>query len=1155
MKQENNFMRLSASDLSHHLDCAHLISLEYAAATGSIKRDGWTNPDTSVLAELGHRHEQRYLQHLRDGSLEIVDLRSQPLDAQGMTATLAAMRQGVAAIAQGPLFHENWAGYADVLLRVETPSALGPWSYEVYDCKLSCDTKAATVLQLSLYSDLIALAQGVTPKSMYVVSPSETLEAEQFNVLEYAAYYRLIKARLEKTIAAQPDYRVTTADPNSHCEVCSWWKRCDSEWRRRDHLSLVADISRLQRKQLGAWTISTMAGLAAMPVPVKQRPDYGSREGYTKIREQARLQVAGREEKSQIFETFQIEGLARLPEPNPGDIFFDLEGDYFVDHTGLEYLFGFVRVGECEERYECRWALNAAEEKAAFEWFVESVMQSWREHPNMHVYHFTPREPSTLKRLMGRYAIREDEVDRMLRGRLFVDLHAVLKQSVRASVEQYSLKDLEKFWNFERKAELARVRTTRREIEHGLELGELKEIEPEKKQIIETYNADDCLSTMGLRDWLEQRRTEEIAKGQQIPRPEIPESAPSEAVRERQKRIALVFDQLMQGVAADPDERNEEQQARALLANMLDWHYRESKAESHEYFRLLELPEEDLLYERNALYGLEFVQHSERKNGAPTDCYRFIQQETSIRSGDKICEGCADIGVVADINLTTRHIYIEKADKAAGIHPKSVFVRNEYHNIEVFPKALCSLAARILTNGIESPGSFRSGLDLLLARPPHFIHGDKVPLLVKHETPTDAAKRIVPLLDSSGLVIQGPPGSGKTYTGAKIICELVRRGKKVGVTAIPHRVIRNLLDEANCVAREENLQSLSCLHKVNKKSVPPPAGITEVKDNATVLRALKKGTANVIGGTSWLWAREEMREAVDVLVVDEAGQMSLANVLTCSGAAKNLVLLGDPQQLEQPLKGSHPDGAAISALEHMLGGARTIAPDRGLFLEETRRLHPSICEFTSELFYDGRLNSLAGLDEQRIEGPSFLGQSGLLLVTMEHEGNQNASPQEVAVIEALAGHLLNSNAQWFNAKANPPALCPLTAKDILIIAPYNAQVSDISARLPNIEVGTVDRFQGREAAVVIYSLTTSSPEDAPRGMEFLYSLNRLNVATSRGRAMCIVVASPGLLEPHCRTPRQMQLANALCRYAELAKRIEVIDKREEGLEFRAVLAA
>jgi uncharacterized protein len=349
---------------------------------------------------------------------------------------------------------------------------------------------------------------------------------------------------------------------------------------------------------------------------------------------------------------------------------------------------------------------------------------------------------------------------------------------------------------------------------------------------------------------------------------------------------------------------------------------------------------------------------------------------------------------------------------------------------------------------------------------------------------------------------------------------------------------------------------LNCVQKIGKRS-ETPGWIIEVDDNKQALAAAKDDAIRVIAGTTWLWSREEFADTVDVLFVDEAGQMSLANVLAVARAAKSIVLLGDPQQLEQPLKGSHPDGAAISALEHMLNGARTIASDRGLFLEQTRRLHPSICEFTSELFYDGRLNSLAGLEQQRIEGPAFLGQSGLRLITINHEGNQNAADEEVNVIEALVGQLLNSNTHWLNAKTNPPALYPLTEKDILIIAPYNAQVSDISARLPHIQVGTVDRFQGREAAIVIYSLTTSSPEDAPRGMEFLYSLNRLNVATSRGRAMCIVVASPKLLEPQCRTPRQMQLANALCRYAELAKRIEVIDAREEqeeGVKFRFVAA-
>jgi superfamily I DNA and/or RNA helicase len=275
---------------------------------------------------------------------------------------------------------------------------------------------------------------------------------------------------------------------------------------------------------------------------------------------------------------------------------------------------------------------------------------------------------------------------------------------------------------------------------------------------------------------------------------------------------------------------------------------------------------------------------------------------------------------------------------------------------------------------------------------------------------------------------------------------------------------------------------------------------------------------------------------VDVLFVDEAGQMSLANVLALSQAAKNLVLLGDPQQLEQPLKGSHPEGADVSALEHLLAGARTIPPEKGLFLEKTWRLHPKLCEFTSEVFYEGRLRFREGLERQGIEGHPWLGQAGLWFVPVRHDGNQNAAPEEVDRIAGIVDTLIQPGVNWI---ADDNRSRPLQLDDVLIVSPYNAQVSDLAARLPNARIGTVDKFQGQQAPVVIYSLTTSSPEDAPRGMEFLYSLNRLNVATSRAQGIVIVVGSPRLLEPECRTPRQMQLANALCRYRELAQVAEI----------------
>lgn len=404
-------------------------------------------------------------------------------------------------------------------------------------------------------------------------------------------------------------------------------------------------------------------------------------------------------------------------------------------------------------------------------------------------------------------------------------------------------------------------------------------------------------------------------------------------------------------------------------------------------------------------------------------------------------------------------------------------------------------------------------------------------LLGEGESTVDAAKRIATILDHSVLPIQGPPGAGKTYAGARMMCELIRQGKKVGITAMSHKVIRNLLDEVVLAAQECGLQGLRCIQKVGDVPDVPVPGITFATDNAEPLAALRAG-AQVVAGTAWLWSREDYFEAVDVLFLDEAGQMSLANVLAVAQAAKNLVLLGDPQQLDQPQKGSHPDGAEVSALEHLLVGARTIAPDKGLFLERTWRLHPAICDFTSEVFYEGRLHARDGLERQSISGHPWLSGSNLWFVAVEHEGNKNSASEEVEHIVTLTESLLLPGVNWVDDKGQSR---PLQAADILIVAPYNAQVSDLLSKMPQARIGTVDKFQGQQAPVVIYSLTTSSPEDAPRGMEFLYSLNRLNVATSRAQAMVVIVGSPLLLEPECHSPRQMQLANALCRYVELAQ--------------------
>jgi uncharacterized protein len=404
-----------------------------------------------------------------------------------------------------------------------------------------------------------------------------------------------------------------------------------------------------------------------------------------------------------------------------------------------------------------------------------------------------------------------------------------------------------------------------------------------------------------------------------------------------------------------------------------------------------------------------------------------------------------------------------------------------------------------------------------------------------HRSTTSYAVSIVARLDRTVLPIQGPPGTGKTYTGAQMIGELIASGRKVGVTGPSHKVIRNLLAAVARAAAGRGVKA-KLAHRCGDDDEDAGAdanGIVEIGDNDTPLAWLKEGAIDALGATAWLWARPEYAGSVDVLFVDEAGQMSLANTVASAGAAASLVLLGDPQQLDQPTQGSHPDGVGRSALQHVLGGDEVMPRDRGLFLPRSWRLAPSICRFTSELFYAGVLESKPGLDRQVLtEAGRFTG-GGLHLVEVDHQGNRNASDEEAQAVAAIVAALLGGEAGWIDEHGVARQLAP---DDIRIVAPFNAHVARIREALgaAAVPVGTVDKFQGQEAPVAIYSMATSHPDDAPRGMRFLYSLNRLNVATSRARCAVIVVASPALFEPECRTPRQMHLANALCRYRELA---------------------
>jgi predicted RecB family nuclease len=1136
-------VRLSASDIAGHLGCQHLTALDLSVTFRQKAAPPLRAPDLWILQELGLRHETAYLEFLSNSGLSVVRPGAAKKDFDETlthTETLHAMRAGTDVIVQAVLRSGRWFGRADVLRRVERPSKLGAWSYEIYDCKLARDTRASTILQLSLYSELLATMQGLAPEWMHVVPRTDDFAFESWRVTDFAAYYRYVKGKLEAACERYTGEPTAVPEPNPHCDICRWNQECEDLWRRVDHLSMVAGINSLQRKQLAIWGTTTVAALAEFPLPIREKPIHGSKDGYVRVREQARMQVTGRTEHRDVYELLEItegRGLTRLPESCAGDVFFDLESDPFVAPNGREYLFGFAGEDHTGEIvYQSRWAVSAGDEKQAFEWFVDVIMERWTRHPTMHVYHFTAYEPSALERLMGRYATREDQIDRMLRAGLFVDLHTIVKQTLRASVEQYSLKALESFHHFERRLPLEDARRAMRAAEHVLELGSSTEIGEEIKQTIGLYNADDCVSTLSLLKWLERERAAIEAGGVVVSRPALLDGIPPESVDERQQRVLQLSERLREGISLEASDRSPSEAGRWLLANLLDWHRREDKADFWEYFRLRDLTDEDLLDERAALGGLLHVQRLRVEKKIPVDRYVFEKQDTDIRAAKTVCHGAEKIGEVLDINIGARTVDIKKTRKAADIHPAAVFADNRGPLSTVLADSLLRLGEWVATNGIDSEGPHRAARDLVLGAIPR-LSGQSRDLLLPNESALDAAKRLSLSLDNSVLAIQGPPGAGKTYTGARMICELARKGRKVGITAGSHKVIRNLIDEVLKTLKQEDIAGVQCLQKVS--DIPDeelPGGLSLTTSNEESLHALQNGAAQVVAGTPWLWSREEFFQSIDVLFVDEAGQMSLANTLAVSQSARSVVMLGDPQQLEQPSRGSHPDGADRSALEHLLSGAKTIQSDRGLFLDKTWRLNPAISAFTSEVFYEGRLQSHEGLDQQRIEGhPTF--EQGLWFIPVEHEGNRNSSPEEVLTVAEIVDGLLQPGVRWTDQDGKNE---PLQPADILVVAAYNAQVSDLATRLPGLRVGTVDKFQGQSAAVVIYSMASSSPQDAPRGMEFLYSLNRFNVATSRARALVIVVSHPSLLRPDCRSPRQMQLANALCRYAELAQKPSVL---------------
>jgi len=1178
----------SATDLVGYLACEHLTALEAAALRGLVERPNRPDPELDVIRRRGEQHELRYLADLEASGRLVARIERGPGDEvrgdrirRQADETIAAMRAGSDVVYQATFFDGRWIGYADFLLRVEAShrdraSAWGSWHYEVADTKLARHVKAGAILQICSYVEQLERIQGVAPEWMHVVLGGSAGGARRLRVDDYMAYYRAAKGRFEevmlgseRTLAARASYppASTYPEPVEHCDVCRWAPECEARRRADDHLSLVAGITTRQRKSLVARGITTLTALAGSPMPLDPPLDGASATSTERIREQARIQLAGRGRTPPLHELLLPEpgeaidperGLATLPAPDAGDLFFDIEGDPYAFDDGIDYLFGVL---DANGRFTAFWSfdperpeeIDLAGEKAAFEALIDHVAERRRQFPRMHVYHYAPYEPTALKRLMGRHATREAEVDELLRGGVMVDLYRAVRQGVRASVESYSIKKLEAIYGFTREVDLRDAGSSIVAFEEWLELGEGDRPSSDILARIEGYNRDDVVSNARLRDWLEERRSDLAeATGRNVPRPTPRASEAPDALTSAAAEVEAVAGRLTAGVPVDPAARSGADHARWLLAQLLSWHRRESKATFWDFFRRIGMTPEELVDEDGAIGQLELVSISEPYKPTPRArlfrrraVYRFPAQEhrdvgrrselfdpalAQEHPGESPWDAWqldVELGPIDDQRGSVELVW--KTDGEVR-HPDAIVALNRVPD-RPLPQALLRLGTWVADNGIDADGAWRAARDLLLRHAPRCGQQPGEALRQPGEDDLEAACRLVSCLDHGALAIQGPPGSGKTYTGARMIVALLAAGKRVGISATSHKVIENLL-RAVLEAADERGVEVRAVQRPGEdgSSIDDPR--VGVHDYAKVRDALASGDANLGAGTPWLWGRDDFAGLVDVLFVDEAGQISLANVVAMGDATQSFVLLGDPQQLDQPLQGSHPPGADRSALAHLLADDATMPADRGLFLEHTWRMHPSITAFTSAAFYEGRLESREHLRVQALHGPAPIGGVGPRVLLADHAGNANASPEEAREVAALVTALVEGGARWTDAGGRER---PLSWRDVLVVAPYNAHVGEIQRLLPaQARVGTVDKFQGQEAPLSIYSMATSTPEEAPRGMGFLYSRNRLNVATSRARCVAIVVASGALLRVRARSPEQMRLANALCQFVEFA---------------------
>ncbi len=1122
---------LTPSKITAWLDCAHFLTLQHEveAGTRTVESSPFGEMAQMLLAK-GLEHETAVLERYRAEGLSVFEVPARVNGEsfqQWVDRVGDVLAHGHDVVFQMPFVHEGIRGIADFLRRVDHPGT-GTFTYEPIDAKLARkEAKPGHVLQLCFYAEAIEATSGVLPERMHIELGSG--RSETIRVADVLAYWRRLRGQLAKLLTddAPAD---TRPKPCDHCQFCDFEMVCDAAWRAADSLVHVAGVRTADRLTLQQDGVTTIAALAVLDREVAGL-DAARQETFVR---QARLQVEARNAPGERppFELLAAPsavdhaalvvdldapdpiGFAALPAPNDGDVFLDFEGHPFW-HADAElfFLFGLIEKSSAGEwEFRAFWAHDKDEEAVATKALVDHLAARRVQFPDMHVYHYNHTERSSLERLVKEHGVAELALEQLIATGQFVDLLPIVKGAMQVGVEGYGLKYVELLTDYQRGHEIDKGAGAVVEYERWMRSRNQAMLDR-----IAAYNEDDVRATRALRDWLVTQR---------------PAGVPwRDAVLGREEPDAELDTRIEALHAFGPDT------VEHLMGDLLGYWRRERQVVNADAYRLSITDDADQFESPSVIARLTFrglePQVSERTGKPlkwPWARFTFPPQplDVDIAKGSKL--------IVALDEQEWVFFKVEQIDAEAGelavtwdgdaeekgLHP-SALVHYVWFLEGAKLTALEELADEMLAGRADRVGHAMLRRDLPTFQPGRGPAGGEDGGVFVGDVP--AICGWVTGLDRSYVPIQGPPGTGKTYTGAHMIRTLVNAGLRVGVTAMSHAAIDNLMQAVvDRFADEGDSEHLRAVRKAKEGSV---RGIRYLDDNANVAR----GDFNVIAGTTWLFASKPMREhPVDVLVVDEAGQLGLADTLAATISATNVILLGDPQQLPQVAKASHPGGAGASALEHLLGDELTVPPDRGVLLETTWRMHPDVCGFISEVMYGGKLHS-----HESCVGQSAAGRTGLRWLRAEHTGRSTESPEEAALVVAKVEELLGQ--PWTDQHG---VTRPLTVADFMVVAPYNDQRRCIEAAMRanrttrGVEVGTVDKFQGQEAAVVLFSMTTSSSEFMPRTADFLFSKNRLNVAISRARCVAYLVCTDELLDTRARDVDEMELISALCSFVDRA---------------------